>query len=271
MRFAAATTLLVLATGCVNDIALYEDENVPLELAELGGRLSWRTPIRADLVPSAAQSPLLGESLYRVVSGQSAIVDGKACTECHYAGSDHNYEPAQVRGAVLSIEPDVEVDGRRWDGSFGWAMVFCELGESLDEGEHGEVLAPMKDALEVWKLHGERATERLTWTSAITPENVGAEPDPRAAGATLDDAINNRVSPRPDGKLCVECHYAGGDIPYRPAPGAVIGPDSVVDGRSWSGPEGWAARFITLDENAHIEKPAYVRAVFAKWLADGAR
>jgi len=258
-----AIALLVAAPlGCG---APYEDSVEIHALKALSGRLSWRTPVDTSLVPSAAGTPLVGHSLKEIVSGDAFVVDGKRCSQCHFTGSGKLYAPDVEEGGRFDAEPDLAIAGRAWGGEAGWYETFC----TLDDPVHGAALAPLREAFDRWTLDGQRATAALTWTSPITAENIGADPDPRAAGATLHDAINNLVSPRPDGKYCAECHYPGGEVPYRPDPDAEIGPTSLVDGRTWAGPGGWAERFIALDENAHFTKPAYVRAVFVKWLADG--
>lgn len=122
------------------------------------------------------------------------------------------------------------------------------------------------------------AAPRLGFTSIIDARTLGEEPDPLIAGTSLYEIVSSRVTVRTDGKGCSDCHYAGAEAPYRPAitqgSDRAISPSEIVDGRTFGGADGWAARFIAHDE-AHASspesvKPLALRRALQKWLDDGA-
>jgi hypothetical protein len=122
----------------------------------------------------------------------------------------------------------------------------------------------------------ELPARELSWRTPIDEVLLGEVPDDLVDGATIFAIVSSEHVARPDELLCSDCHFAGADIGYRPdiAEGEVgtpIDPHEIVDGRSWAGGHGWAARFIALDDHAVTTKPAYLRAVFDCWRTDGER
>lgn len=251
----------------------YPDTLAPQAPVALAPRaLTWTTPITAETLGEVPDPLAEGKNLLDIVSSRDIVrPDGKFCSECHYEGSEVPYRPAIAQYADDLIGPYDEVDGRTWDGAGGWAERFA----ALDEHAHFEKPAYIRALFAKWLDDGCAAKERLLWDTPITLQTVGMDPDEHVAGGRLVDVINNRVSARPDGKLCSECHYPGSAAAYRPPVDLDhahdIQPDTVVDGRPWSGNDGWAARFIAHGPGAETEKPAYVRELFQVWLDDGGR
>ena len=83
----------------------------------------------------------------------------------------------------------------------------------------------------------------LTWSSPITTARLDEVPDPRVADETLLSIVSSRAAAGERGHACSVCHYRDTAIAYRPDIDQYatdfIGPHDVVDGRTWSGAEGW--------------------------------
>jgi hypothetical protein len=110
---------------------------------------------------------------------------------------------------------------------------------------------------------GSVSTPCLRWDTVINAETLGVTPDPLLQFKTLSQIVNSQVVARTDGNRCNVCHNASSSRPYRPSAGTIT-PSTVINGRSWSGFDGWAAQF-----QGAPSKPAYLKGLFQRWLDDG--
>ncbi len=110
---------------------------------------------------------------------------------------------------------------------------------------------------------GSVSTPCLRWDTVITAETLGVTPDPLLQFKTLGQIVNSQVVARADGNRCNVCHNATSSRPYRPSAGTIT-PFTVINGRTWSGFDGWAAQF-----QGAPSKPAYLKGAFQRWLEDG--
>lgn len=110
---------------------------------------------------------------------------------------------------------------------------------------------------------GSASTPCLRWDTVITAESLGVAPDPLLQFKTLGQIVNSQVVARSDGNRCNVCHNASSSRPYRPSAGTIT-PFTVINGRAWSGFDGWAIQF-----QGAPSKPAYLKDAFRRWLDDG--
>lgn len=136
-------------------------------------------------------------------------------------------------------------------------------------------------------------TTCLTFTTPITTETLGlvtgTSPDALIENKTIDDIVNSRVVARRDNNVCSTCHNkTATSNDYHPfvdfKQTSMLTKDTYVDdpramnhysARTWAGSAGtpgWAALF-TLRTNPSDPgyKPDYLRALFQRWIDDGAR
>lgn len=204
---------------------------------------------------------LLGPlSLETVVSSQSIRApDAEPCSSCHYEGSALPYHPPIQRGESTLIAPDLLIEGISWAQSGGWAERLVARTDFSDSQQVQHHIIAFKR----W-LNDRALTEPpVDWGNPITPEISDT-----ATGVVFADVINSRTSGRSDGLRCSACHFENGPITYRPEGVTVgdsngdIGPNTIIDGRSWSGPNGWASRFI----DTAYAKPKVVQDLMMLWL-----
>jgi hypothetical protein len=269
-RLPSLLALLIAATvagcgpgGVASPLAPLEDE---------GRLLTWASPITAERLQETPDPLVDGATILSIVSSRHAAGErGHACSVCHYRDTFIAYRPDIDQYATDFIGPHDVVDGRTWSAPGGWAERLLAVGDE----PHFEKPEFLRAVFRRWLADGRKFKEELRWNTPLTISTLGEEPNEFVAGGTLVDVINDRISARPDAKLCAECHYPGSVAAYRPPlpedRDADIGPDDVVDGLPWAGEGGWAEKFIGHDANAELEKPAYLRDVFTIWLADGAR
>ncbi len=123
-----------------------------------------------------------------------------------------------------------------------------------------------------------REPEPLRWSTPISAENLGEQPDPEITAKSLADIVNSVVEARPDDVVCSACHHGNTAFDYRPqvsqaqaTPGQITPSTSITkDGTrnaiySWNQPGGIIAAFT----NASPAKPQYLKTAFEKWAADG--
>ncbi|MCB9675726.1 MAG: hypothetical protein H6737_11450 [Alphaproteobacteria bacterium] len=234
--------------------------------------LDWTTPLAEDTLGVDPGPEFAGLTLEAIISGQvDARGEGRSCSACHFDGTLTFYRPEVEQYATTPIGPYDMVDGRTWAGNNGWGAIFATMGEGRFSEKPPELRVAMERFLD---LEASRV-QPLDWTTTIETVTLGKDPEAFIQNDTIDAIINSRVSGRPDDLLCSDCHYAGASIGYRPAiergdTTTSFGPNDVIDGRSWSGPDGWAQVFVELGPNADIHKPDYVRQMFFKWVDDGA-
>ena len=222
------------------------------------GYLAWTTPIDPGHVESELDADVIGASLKEIVSGPR-------CTQCHHQDADLAYAPPVAEGEVFAIAAEKFVSGRRWRGPNGWANAFLDAPAHVAD-------AQMRALVERWNDDGQRALEPLLWSAPISFRNLGYEPADALAGVSLDDIVNGRVVVRDDGATCNACHYEGGTIAYRPPED--VSPYAEIDGRSWAGQDGWAARFLTysvVDDEHIVVKPEPLRDALLTWRRAGER
>lgn len=232
--------------------------------------ITWDTPVEASWVGMPVGDDIVGHSLRDIVSGAvEARGEGRTCSACHFAGSVTLYRPEVDQYGIGDVGPYTILDGRNWAGATGWAMIFAGMGE----GAFVEKPPELREAFRLWAEAERERVEPVRWSEPVHEDNAGGPPDPAIEGKSLDDVLNSRVSGRPDDLLCSVCHYEDGPYPYRPpiAQGATSSftPDTVLDGRPWSGANGWAMVFAELGGNETFHKPDYLRSVFFKWVDDG--
>lgn len=89
--------------------------------------LGWDEPIQSVKFGIPANPKIDGKSLRQVISGSvPGRDDGQLCTACHnkdnpaggYGG------PVQANQTIQELAPGLVIDGRRWEGSEGWAVRF---------------------------------------------------------------------------------------------------------------------------------------------------
>jgi hypothetical protein len=120
----------------------------------------------------------------------------------------------------------------------------------------------------------------LTWTTRINAATTGIEPDStvgddHGTGFSLQAIVSSHVSGRQDGQRCSACHNYESTDPFEynpqiPPGGFHIIPvepfDPISDGEAWvGGSSPWINKFLMRPE-----KTPYLKAVFSKWLSDGA-
>lgn len=261
MRLRLAAVLVGSIGGCA-------PPGSPIEAMEV----EWDTPLGPELGFESPWDPLLdGVTVAEVVEGAVVIdAEGNTCSSCHFEDTITLYNPPIRQFDVFELSPRDVCDGRSWAGPRGWASIYAGMGPGSLQDKPPllrEIFARWLDTEVQW-------VEPVTWTGPLDEATLGVLPDPALRG-TLGDIVASRVSGRPDGLLCSECHYRGGPVPYRPdvarGEASSFAPDDLVDGRAWSGDGGWADRFRSLGPGAAVEKPAYLRALMHKWLEDGAR
>jgi len=133
--------------------------------------------------------------------------------------------------------------------------------------------------------HSYVKTQCLEWTSQINVDNfpplVGltvAEQN-MISGKTLQGIVSSfQVGRVSDGNLCSACHFETASRSYRPpvAAGghARIRANDVVGGRTWTGTDGWAFKFMARPSQPATDlgsKPVYLKTLFSQWVADGSR
>lgn len=246
-------------------------DELPAEGPEIPGTIDWTTPLSSELVGEDL-GDLEGETLQSIVSGQVGARSGHSCSACHFDDTVTFYAPEVEQFANEPIGAYDIVDGRTWAGNYGWGARFLLMDEA------GLVDKPpgIRRALELYLEAEARRVQPLDWYGVITPETLGHLPEPEINGSVLDDIINSRVSGRPDGLLCSTCHYEDGPIPYRPAVPSgdrtsTLGPNDLIEGKSWAQPGGWGDTFAALGPNDSFHKPDYLRSLFFKWTDDGAQ
>ncbi|MBX2811520.1 MAG: hypothetical protein KTR25_06915 [Myxococcales bacterium] len=220
--------------------------------------LTWRSlPLTEDQELYDLMGPL---TLEAIVSSETTKTDaGLTCSQCHYNNSGRTYAPPIEQEEVKLISPTELIGGISWAGEGGWA----------------ERLVARTDMDEVLQSHHYIPVFRrwLRDSALVEPEVYWSEPiqehvSPILSSVVFEDVINSRISARSDGLLCAECHYEGGPFRYRPegvqvtSTDGVIGPHTIVDGRTWSGPYGWAERFLSTT----FIKPQPVVDILPLWL-----
>lgn len=234
--------------------------------------LTWESPLGEATLGFDPGPVLQGSTLREVVSGHvDARGEGRSCTACHFDGTVTFYRPDVIQGGLTEMGPYDLVDGRTWAGNVGWGAIFAGLGANSFTEKPPE----LREAMALFLAQERERVDPLGWDDVITAANLGVSPDANIAGDRLADVLNSRVSARPDGLMCADCHYAGAPIAYRPEidrgdASTTFGPDTVLDGMSWAGPGGWADRFVAMGPDASVHKPDYLRAMFFKWKDDGA-
>lgn len=260
MRTLCSLAVLAVVVGCS-----------PLDEEPALAELTWDAELRVETLGFAPGPVLEGRTLGEVVSGAvDARGEGRSCTACHFQGTVTFYRPEVAQGQILPIGPYDVVDGRTWAGNNGWAAFFVQMGPN----SFAEKPVELRNAFQIFLDQEAERVAPLSWDAVMSEENLGTVADPNVAGRTIADVLNSRVTGRPDGLLCSDCHYSGGTIPYRPnvvrgAP-STFGPNDVIDGRPWAGPDGWAERFVATGPGSSAPKPGYLRSVFFKWNDDGA-
>jgi hypothetical protein len=127
----------------------------------------------------------------------------------------------------------------------------------------------------------------LTWTTPIDYYTLGTRVGSGLiSNVTLQEIVSSEVVAREsDHQLCSFCHHANEqNVRYFAADGLieatqslpgkqVIGAGTEVDvSWTWAQNGGWAERFLLQDgEPGEQNKPEYLKAVFRRWLQDGAR
>jgi hypothetical protein len=102
----------------------------------------------------------------------------------------------------------------------------------------------------------------MKWNAPITKARFGQDPPAWLADKSLSDIVNNRVSGRPDGALCSQCHFPGSGHPYSPPNTGNLQPATEVNGQTWG--SGWGAVFAQQSI-----KPQPLKDAFTKWRDDG--
>ena len=141
----------------------------------------------------------------------------------------------------------------------GLALVFLLWACSHDEDADDKVSYARESA--------NAARQSLAWDTAIRSVDFGLAPNPKIDGKTLRQVITSQVVGRDDGELCSACHnkndaqggYGGLAAAYAASPS--LGPNTVIDGRKWSGPGGWAERFVK-----NPTKPANLQLMVRAWI-----
>ena len=242
--------------------------------------LDWNDPIFESNLGIRPDPRVEGLSLREIVSSEAVVwPDGEhLCSTCHYRNGFFFYKTESERGSPMVIQSNDKIDGRTWALINGWGRRFYNIGAGTVAEKPDYLRVVVKKWLDDGKLDAQadqnRATEPLHWDSTIRFEALGYDPSEFIAGVSIDEVINSEISGRPDGFLCSRCHYKDAEIGYRPdiakeTGGTDFGPDTVIDGRSWSGAGGWASRFVALGPGAHYEKPAYLRDLFSRWRESG--
>jgi hypothetical protein len=233
--------------------------------------LRWDTPLSEASLGYDPGSAVTGRSLAEIVSGAvDARGEGRTCTACHFTGSVTFYRPEVPQDGLLELSPRDVIDGRAWAGNFGWGAIF----EVMDEGSFAEKPIELRTAFTMWAEQEQARVQPLHWDEPVSEANLGVPPDANVAGDLLGEVVNSRVTARPDGLMCSDCHFRDTDIAYRPEIDrgdrtTNYGPATLIDGKSWGAPGGWGDRFVTLGPEAEIHKPDYLRATFFKWKDDG--
>jgi len=128
-------------------------------------------------------------------------------------------------------------------------------------------------------------TQCLEWTSQINVDNfpplVGLNVAEQniISGKTLQGIVSSfQVGRLSDGNLCSACHFQTAPRSYQPpvaAGGAAkIRPTDGIGGRTWTGTDGWAFRFMARPSQPATDlgsKPMYLKTLFSQWVADGSR
>lgn len=231
--------------------------------------IDWQTPLEAAWLGPISPA-VEGASLQEIVSGRvEARGEGRTCTACHFDGAPTGYRPEVEQYALVPVEPYEVVHGRTWAGNDGWAAVFV----GLDDGAFVEKPAELRLAMALWLEAEAERVEPLGWDDVLTEDTLGTPVDETLIGDSVGAVVNSVGAGRPDGLVCSACHFEGGSVPYRPPvarmAASAFGPDDVVDGRAWAGPDGWAEVFAGLGPNAEVHKPGYLRSMFWKWNDDG--
>ncbi len=107
----------------------------------------------------------------------------------------------------------------------------------------------------------------LSYGEAIDSKKFGLAPNPKIDGKTIALVLTSQVAGRDDGQLCSACHNKddaqggyGVDVAKNGSnPG--MKPTDLVGGKTWAGPNGWAAGFVK-----NPTKPANVKAVIQAWI-----
>lgn len=113
------------------------------------------------------------------------------------------------------------------------------------------------------------AAVELDWEMPLSSDVLGSL-SPSIEGSSLREIVSGQVEARGEGRTCTACHFDGTVTSYQPEVDqysiAPVEPYDMVHGRTWAGNNGWAAVFVSLDENAFVEKPADLRLAMALWL-----
>lgn len=109
----------------------------------------------------------------------------------------------------------------------------------------------------------------LGWSTPIDSTKFGLAPNPKIDGKTLKDVVASAVAGRDDGQLCSTCHnktsaLGGYGAEVEASKASPIAPTDAVSGNKWTGPQGWAYRFIR-----NKTKPPNVKAAFQAWIDGG--
>ncbi len=262
--------MLVVVGALLCSVLAGCDEEPPEESGPLAP-LTWDTPMRSDVLGIDPGPDFEGQSLAEVIGGAvDSRGEGRSCTSCHFDDTVTFYRPEIEQDAVVNIGPYDMVDGRTWAGNSGWGAIFTTLVAGTFAEKPEELRVAMQRFLDAEAAR----VQPLDWTTTITVDTLGPQPDPTIAGDSIAAIVNSQASGRPDDLMCSACHYADATIPYRPAIERFdvtgFSPTDIVDGRSWAGPDGWAEVFVDLDGQDSVHKPAVLRQMFFKWTDDGA-
>jgi hypothetical protein len=170
-----------------------------------------------------------------------------------------------VRGALMNFNTNPDLNTLK-PGEGG--VVYAEFPVGVLQECNSVALAIEMHAVSAYRPATIAAYCPLRWSTPITAQRLGYEPNPRIAGTTLDDIVNNRVSVRPNDEYrCWSCHFTGSPHPYAPDPLLSITLTAEINGKFWGGQvQSWA---YSLAQQSDQYKAPYIKALFTKWLADG--
>lgn len=109
----------------------------------------------------------------------------------------------------------------------------------------------------------------IRWSDPIDSTKFGIPANPKIDGRNLKDVVASAVAGRDDAQLCSACHnrstaLGGYGVNVDAGKASPIVPTDMVGGKTWTGTDGWAQRFIR-----NKTKPANLKAAIQAWIDGG--